>query len=234
MSDAITAALSRIAALEAQVASARTPAEKPANQFNMDAFLQAFVSDPVGTMTRMGAPVDHITKVLVANAMGDSAPPELKMLAAMGPQVSHAKALDSKVEALSRQLSSFTESAKKGTRESFKALANDKTKYPHLAKALAADPELINSDWDAHGGSAEELAAKLEGTHARVAKIYAPPAASDESAETTTDPSTQVKPAAMGGNNTVPPLPVAKPGVFTEDDHVKLRNEIVAKYSSKS
>jgi hypothetical protein len=231
MSDVSEAALQRIAALEAEVSGYRRQA-KPEPQFNMEAFRQDFIADPVGTMQRLGAPVDHVTRVLVANAMGEQAPPELKMLAAQGPQVNAARALEARVEALSRQLSDVTAaSSKKATRESFQAITADKSKYPHLAKAVSADPSLVEDELGSHGGTAEELAAKLEARLSKVAAIYAPPAASSNAE--TQDQSTQVAPATTGGlSGGVPPLTQKPSGVFTPEDHARLRDECVRKATS--
>lgn len=232
---ALDTAMSRLASLEAEVSGYRSRAREPEKaSFDPVAFRNAFVSDPVGTMTKMGAPVDHITRVLVANAMGDGAPPELKVLAAMGPQVSATHALDSKVETLSRQLSALVESqTKKGARESFQALATDKSKYPHLAKAYAVDSSLFDEDVS-RGGNAEEIATALETRLKKVASVYAPPA-SEANADSQQDPSTQVKPAlasTMSGDP--PPPPKDKVGLFTQDDHARLRDEIIRKASSQA
>lgn len=194
--------------------------------------------DPVGVLTRLGVPVDFVTKVFVANALGDQAPPELKALAAMGPQVSHAAALDSKVESLSRQISTMTEAEKKKAAvQSFKELAKDKTKYPSLAKALETEPSYIDDELAFMEGSAEEYAAKLEGRLSKAAKVFAPPPPASEAnadtsgtPETQADQSTKVKPATTSGS--VPALKQSTPGVFTEEEHAKLRDEIVRKYSS--
>ncbi len=238
MSDDTAKLLTRLATMEAELASLRNrKPEASAPAFDPAAFRAAFVADPVGTMTRMGAPVDHVTRVLVAHAMGDTAPPELKVLAAMGPQVNAAQALDAKVEALSRQLSDLNaSSSKSGVRESFKAITADKTKYPHLAKALTADPGFFDEDLGTHGGSAEDFASKMEARLSKVGTVFgvtiAPPAASSEHA----DPNVQSqkdKPAALEGalNGSPPPLPEPKAGVFTAEDHAKLRDETVRKYA---
>lgn len=230
--------MSRLASLEAEVSGYRARAKEPEKpSFDPVAFRSAFVADPVGTMTRMGAPVDHITRVLVANAMGDQAPPELKVLAAMGPQVSATHALDSKVETLSRQLSALVDSqTKKGARESFQALAADKSKYPHLAKAYAADSSLFDEDVS-RGGNAEEIASALETRLKKVASAYGvtTPTASEVDADPQQDPSTQVKPALASTMSGDPPTPPKdKAGLFTQEDHARLRDEIIRKASSQA
>jgi hypothetical protein len=230
MSEAL---IQKLAQLEAEVSAMRKAArETPAPQFNLDAFRQAFVSDPVGTMTKMGAPVDHITRVLVANAMGDQAPPELKVLASMGPQVNAQHALNSQVEALSRQISTLTEaSTKDARRKSFQTLTSDKSKYPNLSKAASADPTLLE-EFESYGGTAEDFATRMENR----LKLVAPPAppASEANADDKPDQSTQVTPAGTPNDGGVPPIPKKTAGVFTQEDHAKLRDEIVRKALSQS
>jgi len=229
--------LARLAAMESELATLRAAPKKQnngnaVNDFDPAAFARQLMADPVGTFQRMGVSTDHVTRVLVANAMGDQAPPELKVLAAMGPQVSAQHALDSKVEALSRQLSTLVDSQTKGVaRESFKALASDKSKYPHLAKAYAADPSLF--DEDLAGGDAAEIAQKLEARLAKTAAAFGvkteTPPASEANAEAQTTQSTQSRPALETGS-TPPPLPQTKPGVFTQEEDQRLKAEILRKY----
>ncbi len=219
-------ALKKLALLEQEVSTLRKGAREP--QFDFNAFRQAFVADPVGTMTKAGIPTEHITRVLVANAMGDQAPPELKALAAMGPQMNAAQALTEKVESLSRQFSDFTSGVqKRGKRESFQALIADKTKYPSLSKVAGANPDLFSEELEAHGGTAEEFAAKLE----KMFSVVAPPPASDADAGKQPDQSPQVKPAdtTAGG---VPHLSTQAAGVLTKEADAKLKAEILKKYES--
>lgn len=221
--------LRRLATLESELASLRKPA---APAFDPNQFRQAFINDPVGTLTRMGAPVDHITKVLVANAMGDQAPPELKVLASQGPQLMAHQALEAQVEALSRQLSTMNASSQKaGLRESLKTIGSDKTKYPNLSKAVAADPSLLDEELASHGGTAEELAAKVEARLTKMAAIYAPtPPASTEYADDDAS-STQGKPA---GNDGVPPLQAKQSGPPTSEELARIKAEVLHKYQSQA
>lgn len=225
--------MERIALMERELSTLRA---RPAEQkFDANAFISAMMVDPHGTLAKMGARkdhLDHLTKVFVANAMGNEAPPQLQMLAAMGPQVNATHALDSKLEALSRQFSELTESQKRnGVRESFKALTADKVKYPHLSKAYAANPALFDEALNGTG-TAEEIAKTMEERHAAIAKIYAPTPAASENADTATTQSTQSQPAAGGIDPTPPPIPKASTGVWSEAEHVRLRDELVRKYTS--
>lgn len=194
--------------------------------------------DPVGSLQKMGADVDYTTKVLVANALranGQPVPPQLEMLAQWGPQTNATNALQSQVETLSRQLSMLAETQTKAvTRESFKASVADKSKYPHLAKAYAANPALFEGKVDAHKGNADELAAAIETELKAVAESLGHAlTASDEDADDDDDnESSNVDPATQGSNGELPPAakPVDKSGLWTEADHIRTRDEIVKKY----
>lgn len=224
-------AIARIAQLEAEVSRARKP-EKQAPAFDPAAFARALVADPQGTLSKMGVPTDHVAKVLMANAMGDQAPPEWKVLAQMGPQMSATNALNSTVEQLRQRLD---EAEARVARQSFQALAQDKVKYPHLSKALVADPSLFDSDLSAARGSAEEIAATLEGRLAKVAAIVAPPPASAENADTAAQSQQSKAQTASGIDPTPPPLPQAtSPGAWSEDEHRRVRDEVVRKYTSRN
>lgn len=228
---ALETAMGKIAQLEREVSGYRSQPQPQAPTFDP----RAFTADPLGAMTRMGIPVDHVTRVLVAHTLGDQAPPELKVLAAMGPQVSATNALQVELEQLRRQVSELTTSqSKKSAGESFKALAADKAKYPHLASAIAADASLYDEDIQSFGGNVEDFLAKEEKRLARLAPALGvkPPAASVANADTTTDQSKQVTPAVAAAlNGEMPPLPETKVGVFTQADHDKLKEEVVRKAS---
>lgn len=228
MSDALATALARLAKLDQEMAELRS---RSAPQGTPGIDPRAFLQDPVGALTRAGIPIDHVTRVLVANAMGDQAPPELRTLAAQGPLLSKQSEIEAKLEAVSRQLVEIT-TPKKPTAESVQALISDAKKYPVLSKAAALDPDLITEALATHGGTAEELAAKLE---ARFSKLMpATPAASEANADVSTGQSTQANPAGNTTSGGVPPIPKQNiGGTFTQEDHAKLRDEIVRKHSSQ-
>ncbi len=229
MSDALLAKLAQLEATVSELTRARKAEREEPSGYSPEQIRQAFASDPVGFARSMNVPIEHVTRVLVANAMGDAAPPELKVLASMGPQVNATYALDSKVEALSRQLSALNESqSKKSKRESFQALTADKSKYPNLSKAVSADPSLVE-EMEAHGGTAEEYATKME----KRLSVFAPPPASEVAAD---EPghSTKAEPAGTPNSGGVPPIPNRAVGAFTQEDHNRLRDEIVRKASSQS
>lgn len=232
MSDTNEKLLARMAAMETELAAFRKAAKPTAPAFDK----AAFIRDPQGFMAQHGIPQDHVTRVLVASAMGEQAPPELKVLAAMGPQMSATHALDAKLEALSRQFSELTAAqSTQGKRESWKALISDKTKHPHLAKAVSADPSLFDDELSAHGGTAEELAASIEAKLAKYAAVIAPPPASEANADKSTVQSPQDKPAPLASTTSggVPPIPQTPNGVLDPAAQAALKDEIIRKYSSK-
>jgi hypothetical protein len=226
-------AIARIAQLEAEVSrsrAAKAEAKPLPAQLDPQAVARAIVADPHGTLTRMGVPTEHVAKVLMGNLMGDQAPPEWKVLAQMGPQMSATNALNSTVEQLRQRLD---EAEARVARQSFQALAGDKQKYPHLAKAFAADPSLFEGDVAAVRGSAEEAAAALEARLSKMAAVIAPPPASSEDAATAAQ-STQSKAQTTGGlDPTPPPIPSDKPGAWSEEEHRRIRDEVVRKHTSR-
>lgn len=217
--------MTKMAQLETEVAGYRSQGkQKPAG---IDP--QALVNDPIGTMMRHGIPVEHVTRVAVAHSLGDQAPPELRVLASMGPQISATQNLNSQVEQLSRQVSTLAGAQlSKTKRESFKALSTDKTKYPNLAKAAETDASFFDDDLEGFSGTAEEFASRQESKLSKL-KLHTPgPAQSEQPAgSTTTVQSTQDKPAALAGamNGDVPQL-LQKPGF----DRDKVKAEVLRKH----
>lgn len=218
-------ALARIAALESEKSTANAALDP-----------RQMAIDPIGTMTRAGVPVDHITRVLVAHAMGDQAPPELRVLAQMGPQVSATQALSSDIGQLRQRLDAYeTRDKQQAVRQSFSALAVDKTKYPTLATAYARDPKLFDSEMEAHRGDAAALADTLEARLKALASAVTPPASTADAAkqqdQSKAPAGEQVK-QAQGVDNTPPPLPQGKETKgFTQEDHAALKERIIKKYS---
>lgn len=229
--------MEKLALMERELSTLRASSKEP--KFDQTAFLTGLVNDPMSALKQLGAKneqLEHLQRVFVASAMGDQAPPQLKMLAALGPQISQQHALDAKLEALSRQFSDFMAAqTNRSVGESLKTLAVDKVKYPHLSKAYAANPSLYDAEIAGHKGTAEELATKLETQAAAFAKAYgvSTPTASDNAGNEKAQ-STQSQPAGAGMDPTPPPISKQNNnGAFTEDDHAKLRDELVRKYSSQ-
>lgn len=226
-----------MARMETELSTLRNAASRPAapQGINHQELVRAMTLDPLGTMQKLGIPVDHVTRVAVTHALGDQATPEQKALAGLGPQISATNALASTVENLSRR---FDEQDKRATtqanRTSLQKLIENKAKYPYLAKAFEADASLFESDVESYKGDAAVLADTLEARQAKLAAAYGvklSPPASDGNADNKAAQSAQSKPANGSSITEVPPLPQpSKPGVFNDDEHQKLKREILAKY----
>lgn len=227
--------MSRIAALESR------PVTAP-QQFDQQTFAREMTINPVATMSKYGVPVDHVSKLMVAHVMGDQAPPELRALAAMGPQVSAQQALTSELGQLRQRLEQIeTRDQQAAVRQSFSTLAVDKTKYPTLAAAYARNPSIFDGDVVGHKGDAAALADSLERRLKTLAQaVGAPQPASTANAGQATSQSSQTQQAqgsaVTGGpvDTTPPPLPsIAKPGVFTQSDHEVTKARILQKYGKE-
>lgn len=247
----------KMAAMEMEMEKLRKQPAPAAPAFDPS----ALINDPVGELSRLGVPVEHISRILVAHTMqqaGITPPPAFQAAAQVGPTINATRALAGQYEQLSRQVSELVTSGKmKSTSEKFKALIVDKTKYPHLARAVAADPSLFDDDVTQHGGTAEELATKLEARHAKLAAAYGlkpTPPVSDENTDVSDEDNsayaqidtTQSQQSGAGtdesdtvgnqaGANNGPP-PIARKVVnkiWTQEDHERTRDEIVRKYSKQ-
>jgi hypothetical protein len=229
----LNAAIARIAALESELRS--KPAKESESVFDLVAFRKQLTIDPIGTLRslQLGTEhIDHVRSVLIADKLGDQAPPQLRVFAAQGAQLVAAHAQAETIAALSRRLDDRDKQEQKATkREAFKSITANKEKYPNLAKAFAADPELV-SEMDAHGGTAEEFAASQEAKLQKLVSVFAPSTAS-----VTADnrgQSTQAKPTALAGTLSGDPPPLEKEqSGWTRDQYTKIRDGIVQKYSQK-
>lgn len=230
--------LQKFAALETEVSGYRKANKEPAFDH------RALINDPVGVLNKLGVPVEHITKILVANQLGDAAPHELRSLAQMGPMVNATSDLRTQLESLSRQVSDLV-TAQKGssTRASFKALANDKTKYPNLSKALNKRTDRYDDEAAKFEGTAEEYATQKEAYLKEMAELFGAPAASEENADETVNvemtsdeqeaaQSKESRPAnAAGLNGEVPPLTRKDSGVFGDKERQALKDSVLRKYN---
>jgi hypothetical protein len=198
--------------------------------------------DVMGSLASIGADPDYVTKVLVARALeasGHPVPPQLQMAAQMGPQMAQTDALRAQVESLSRQISDLTAAQSKGSvRESFSKAIADKSKYPHLSKAYAQNPALFQEQLDAHQGDASELATKMESqltSYAAVFGVAAPTPSTADGDDDDGDESTNVTPANPGANGELPPASKTadKGGLFTQEDHERLKAEVLKNFPSE-
>jgi hypothetical protein len=233
-------ALAKIASLEAKLNAKPTPQPQGLDPAKLR---EQMINDPFGTLTKLGVPTQHITRHAVAHELRSSGlevPAQLEALISVGPQINATNALESKFEQLSRQVSEIVNTSKARTvQERFSALAADKKAYPHLAKAYAANPEFFAKDLERPEVDAEALAKELEAQHAMIASVYGykpeTSTASDVNAgNTVSTQSTQGMPAPVAGNlnSEMPPVSQSKAGLWTQEDHDRIRDEIVRKYAS--
>lgn len=199
--------------------------------------------NPAGALQKYGIPTDHVTRVLVAQALGDQAPPEMKALAMMGPQVTATQAVQAENQALRQRLDALEQSLSgRNSRESFSKVAADKSKYPLLAAAIAKSPELFDSDVSAHRGDAATIADQLEARLKMTAQalgVQFPTASAANAANTasadaqssTSKQDTARMGGALGGDP--PPIPEKNTqGSLDEQGLRALRDEIVRKAES--
>lgn len=214
MGDKFEAALARIAALEAQKSA------KPEVR-GIDP--KRFSADPIAELKAAGIPPEHITKILVANALGDEAPADLRTYAMMGPQVSATQTLASELETLRRRIDDYEKRDRQNAvRQSFSALAGDKTKYPFLAAAYAKNPKMFESEISSHEG---EVATLVESANERLKAVaeaagFTLPVSSKAEEHGQSEKTEAHADTVL--DNTPPPVSQSKPGVFTRVDHERL------------
>jgi hypothetical protein len=223
--------LAKLAALETELASLRKEKAAPTQPRGIDPAV--FARDPYGTMEKHGIPAEHVTKVLVAKALGDQAPQELRTYAATGNLAASQVTQQAELEALRRRLD---QAERASNQERAKSIAADKTKYPHLSRALASDPDLIQDEIARGGGTPEEAATAAEARLARTAKALGASAAptdsekSEQTAVTATAQQATTNTAHHAGDP--PPLPRTDVRGFGDEERRRLRDEIVRKHDS--
>jgi len=222
--------LAKLAALETELASLRKEKAAPTQPRGIDPAV--FARDPYGTMEKHGIPAEHVTKVLVAKALGDQAPQELRTYAATGNLAASQVTQQAELETLRRRLD---QAERASSLDRAKAIAADKTKYPHLSRALASDPDLIQDEIARSGGTPEEAATAAEARFARAAKAlgHAVPTDSEKSGETAVTATAQqatTNTAHHAGDP--PPLPRSDVRGFGDEERRRLRDEIVRKHDS--
>lgn len=229
MSDAL---YSKIAALETELAGLR------ANN-SPHAIKQRLVSNPVGFYSSLGLTPDektHVQRITVADALGDQAPPEMRMLAQLGPQMAQQSQITQALADLSRRVEELVVAPKKAeaTRESLKALIADKVKYPFLSAATTTNSALLDAKLKGRTGEAADIANELEAEAKQFAEAYgfkAPAQPASDNADTKEAQSQQSKPAPLAGVvNDVPPLPGAKAGPLTDDEDARIKADIRRRY----
>jgi hypothetical protein len=220
--------LNRIAALENELA--------PLRGRNV-VTKQQLLTNPLGAYASLGLTPEekmHVQRVNFADALGDQAPPDMRMYAQLGPQMAQMSSLATAFEALSRRVEEMVVVPKQAetTRESVKALIANKEVYPFLSAAVAANPALLDARTKGRTGEAADIAKELEAEAALFATTYGykPAQPASENADKSA-PSQQSKPASLvGAAMDVPPLPEGHVGPITPEEDKRLQDEISKKY----
>lgn len=241
MSDTEKALLDRIASLESKLAPQRKDDGKPVFDKRKAEL------DPINYFKSMGLDVTHMARHFVANALGKDCPPELSTMVQMGPQIIAQSNLEELVTSLSRKVDELTESSKsKEVALSMKSTPVDSSKYPTLAAAIKANPDLLDQEMKTLGKIADpdEAYRKLEdklSPYARAFGFKPPSPNSSKSGETsnTTD-ITETRPDFRPANNgttgsEVPPLigPGSGNSSYEGVDH-DLKAAVLKKWSNVS
>lgn len=229
-------ALSRIGSLEGELRG-----KKPEVPQGIDPTVlrNQLTLDPIAALRGYNIPdetITHLRTCLIADLLGDAAPQHMKDIARSGKQVIATQASNAAVADLSRRFDELTTGQKnKQKRDEFNAITAMKDKYPNLAKAATAKPELFTDSLVKHGGTAEEFAVAEEARLAEVAAALGVPTTSVNNVDNK-DQSKKVvsAPLASALNGAVPDITQgSKPSSWNQESHNKLRDEIVAKVSSR-
>jgi hypothetical protein len=170
----------------------------------------------------------------LAKALGENAPPHVKDYVRSNKQQGATVAtLESKLESLGRRLDEVTSGSRA---ERFKAAAADTSKYPHLARAYAADPSLF----DGEVGSGTDVAEIAQRTEERLAKLAPALGATPPAASTSADTVAQAQnakpaPTADALQGTPPPIQQPKSGaISSQDAYAALKAEVLQKHQQKN
>lgn len=223
--------MAKIAALESELAPLRSQRQSAPAGIDLNQLRQGLMRNPIGVLEQLGVPIEAIGPHVVAHQMGDKAPPALQALVSRGPMMAGMDALSQEVAALRQWQATLSESTQRaGLAQSFKTLSADKSKYPHLAVAHAADPALFEEDVAGHKGDAAALASKIEARLSGLAKVFSPPA-STENAEAQSATSEQARAQSSvvthQGGNPPPVHQASTTGAPSDADLRALRDEVV-------
>lgn len=232
--------------MEGELAPLRAQARTQNQQPSPEQVIQAMINDPHGTMARFKVPKEyrqHMTAALVAGEMqemGMQVDPGLAAKVSTFPQTQKVDALASELEALRQREKARDDEAKKAANQaSLKTVTADKTKYPHLAAAMAKNPELYSSRVTAESDPAglaetleKELAITAEALGVKVAPAQTASQEDAGNANTTTSMQVTAQPVGTRAGDP-PPLPNKQAGVgFTEDDNRALVERIARKHAA--
>lgn len=232
---ALANAQNRIASMEYELRN--KPKEAPAPY--TPEFQRQLFMDPVGTMKRMPgsspAVIETAKAAFIADTLGDQAPPQMRFIAAQGPQVLAAQAQQEQLASLSRQIEEIKNAASNGSkRATFKAITEIKDKYPNLSKALSVDEAAIVEQLDKHGGSVEDFVTAQEAKWAKyglVAPVQTPNATGSVDNPDNKDQSKKVESAQLPVKQPEPKE--EKTGGWTAEKHQEIRDRIVQKVSAQ-
>jgi hypothetical protein len=235
MSDTENKLLERVAALESELSSKR----KSDSGFDT----KRATLDPINYFREKGLDIEHLSRHFVANAMGKDCPPQLAAMVQMGPQIAATSHLESLVQSLAETVKGIVE--KDNHRElvaSVKKENVDASKYPTLAAAVKADPNILDSEIRALGKIADPAKTYelIEQKMAPYAKVFGFKPTTPESEKKTGDQSgaiTEVKPEFKSANQglsgaEVPPLIPNSTGIMTEELHEQIKNAVIKKYEN--
>ena len=214
---------------------------------NLAELRRLLVLDPQSFFTTIGLSaeeINHVDTVSVVKTLGDSAPLQMKMAAASGPQLIASQTQAQSVADLSRQVAELTKAqAAKARGEEFQAITAKASEYPHLSKAAKANPALFKRELEAHGGTAEEFAKAKEESLAEIAAALGVPTAPQEKPAGGNSPSTgsvktpdsqdqskKVASALSDGaiNGTPAPSSASKEGKWNDSAFQALKQKIIA------
>lgn len=239
-------ALNKMTAMESELAPLRAQARQPQqSQVDPRAIVQAMIQDPVGTLKQFGVAPEyqkHMTASLVTaemQSMGIPVTPQMAAQTQQFPVMQKADAALTEAAALRQEWNAKEKASKEvANRESLKNITADKSKYPHLAAAMAKNPGRYAGRVTAESDVAA-LASEIENELAAMVTDlgYTKPnaqTASQEDAGSTTTTSTNVTAQPVGTRaGDPPPLPNKQPtSGFTEADDMALRERISRKHAA--
>ncbi len=232
MSDTVSRAdydrlATQFASLQREVeASRRTPGINP----------QMLLMNTIGALRGAGFNDDHIEhlrSVFLADKLGATAPMQMQVAASLGPQMVRTQELQQQVKDLADMVTKLTTTNAAGSeRAKLKDIISDKSKYPHLAKAYANNPEKYLGALQE--GTAEDYAKKLEEQFTDILGPAEQPkgdtSAASVNAETGTKSKQQGTSAQSGLLNDAPPpqAKAGKSGAWTKDTYAAMKAELVA------
>lgn len=243
-------ALARIAELDAQLAALRkereAPRPPPEKPKRTSVTAEDLRYNPMAALAELGINDEVLAQFLVAKHAGPNAPVDLRVQAALMPQLGAIREQTrGDVEALRARLEEYEAREAQRTFQASmqKALSGiSSEKFPTLSRALAADADGTTADLlkaaedrakaagGTSGSSIDEVLTQVEAMYATLAKRIAPPAPAASTQGSTPKPATTTRsapPATMANLSGVPPK--AASDLTHEEQLARLRDEILAR-----